>query len=943
MSRGYLSLVLHTHLPFVRHPEREDYLEERWLFEAITESYLPLLSVFENLVKDTVPFRLTVSLTPTLLSMLSDDLLISRYQKYLNNLIELSKKELERTQDQGDFHLLAKGYLEHFQYLNDLFNNGYQRDLVGAFRKYQELGFVDYITCAATHSFLPLVRSDAAVRAQIKTAVDLHMNMLGQAPQGIWLPECGYRPGVENILSEYGLKYFFTDAHGITHASPKSPYGVYAPVYVHSGVAAFGRDNQSAEQVWSSVEGYPGDFDYREYYRDIGYDLDYEYIKDYVHPSGVRLNTGIKYYRITGKSTHKEPYNAEWARHKAASHAGDFLNNRCQQIQSLAEAMDRPPLVVAPYDTELFGHWWYEGPQFINFLIRKIAYDQDVVELITPKDYLQKYPTGDQSTMYMSSWGANGYSQVWLDSSNDWIYRHLHKAEERMLELAEHYSQAQGLLLRGLNQAARELMLAQSSDWAFIMKTGTMVDYAIKRTKNHLGRFTRLYHQLKVNCVDEEWLDTVEALDNIFPEIDYTVYRSGFHGTDGLTYNSSGGTGRKILMLSWEFPPKTVGGLGAHVYDLSRALVAAGEEVHVITCAVAGHPDTEIVDGVFVHRVETFQENYLPFHQWVWQLNVQIVQLAKKLHRQHGFTVIHAHDWLVSHSAKELKNKLEIPLIATIHATEHGRNQGISGPIQEHIHRLEWELTYHAQEVICCSNYMFREITSLFKLPPEKVHVVPNGVDLSKMVPLHAEGFGKSDSSSKKVFFVGRLVREKGVQVLIEAVPAVLTEFPNLKVVVAGKGPMLDQLRDLSRSLGVERAVDFVGFVDDNTRNRLLYESDVAVFPSLYEPFGIVALEAMACRVPVLVSETGGLAEIIEHGVDGLKVPPGNPWALASQIIDLLKDPGYGHRLVSAASHKLSREYSWQTIAKQTIQVYNRIAIPYNNVVESIEQERKWV
>lgn len=942
MSIGYLSLVLHTHLPFVRHPEREDYLEERWLFEAITESYLPLLSVWEQLVKDSVPFRLTVSLTPTLLSMLADDLLMQRYQKYLNNLIELSEKEVNRTKELGSFYDLATGYLEHFHHLSDLFNNQYGGDLIGAFRKFQDLGFVDYITCAATHSFLPLVKSDAAVRAQLKTAVDLHLEMLGQAPEGIWLPECGYRPGVEKILAEYGLKYFFTDAHGITHARPKSPYGVYAPVYIQSGVAAFGRDNQSAKQVWSSVEGYPGDYDYREYYRDIGYDLDFDYIKDYIHPSGIRLNTGIKYYRITGKSDHKEPYNPQWASHKAALHAEDFLNRKRQQVNGLVNAMDRPPLVVAPYDTELYGHWWYEGPQFLNFLIRKLAYDQQDVALITPKDYLQMYPTGNQSQMYLSSWGANGYSQVWLDSSNDWIYRHLHKAEERMIELADSYNHADGLYRRGLNQAARELMLAQSSDWAFIMKTGTMVEYAVKRSKSHLGRFTRLYHQLKANCLDEEWLETIEALDNIFPAIDYRVYQTGSPKLANLDPSSCQLSKRKILMLSWEFPPKTVGGLAAHVYDLSRALVAMGEEVHVITCAVEGYPNFELVDGVFVHRVETFQENYLPFHQWVWQLNVQIVQTVKKLHRQYGFTVIHAHDWLVSHSAKELKNKLGIPLIATIHATEHGRNQGISGPLQNHIHRLEWELTYHAQEVIGCSNYMFNEITSLFQLPREKVHIVPNGVDLSKMIPLNPEALGKSPTT-KTIFFVGRLVREKGVQVLIEAVPAVLDQFPDLKVVVAGKGPMLEHLRQLSRSHGVEHVIDFVGFVDNDTRNSLLHKSDVAVFPSLYEPFGIVALEAMACRVPVLVSETGGLGEIIEHGVDGLKVPPGDPGALAREIINLLKDPEYGRRLVNTASHKLSREYSWQTIAKQTLLVYNRTEVVQPNVVETIEQERKWV
>jgi 1,4-alpha-glucan branching enzyme len=301
---------------------------------------------------------------------------------------------------------------------------------------------------------------------------------------------------------------------------------VYAPIYTPTGPAAFGRDPESSMQVWSSEHGYPGDPDYREFYRDVGWDLDWEYVRPYIQPNGQRKNVGIKYYRITGKSQHKEPYDPWRARERAASHAGNFLFNRERQIEHLAAHMGGVrPMVISPYDAELYGHWWYEGPQFLDFLIRKVAFDTRVLRLATPGDYLRENPEQQVATPPTSSWGAGGYAGVWLDGSNDWIYRHLHKSAERMIALARDFPEPDALTRRALNQAARELLLAQSSDWAFIMKTGTMVDYAIRRTKEHVLRVLRLDEQIRARRVDETWLAQVESRDNIFPEIDYRVYR----------------------------------------------------------------------------------------------------------------------------------------------------------------------------------------------------------------------------------------------------------------------------------------------------------------------------------------------------------------------------------------------------------------------------------
>lgn len=524
--KGYLCLVLHAHLPFVRHPECDYMMEENWLYEALTETYLPLLSIFDNLVDDGIPFRLTMSLTPPLCSMLSDALLQERYLRYINKLIELAEKEVDRTKNQPEFNRTAQFYLGRFHLCRNLFENVYKGDVVKGFKKFQDSGHIEIITCGATHGFLPNMQLNPnAVRGQIITAVNSYRKFLDKNPSGIWLPECGFYPGLENILAEANLRYFFTETHGLLFADPKPLYGVFAPVYCKGApIAAFGRDAESSRQVWSSQEGYPGDPAYRDFYRDIGFDLDMDYIAPYIDPIGIRINTGIKYYRITDKGAEKLPYDRENAMRVAAMHAGNFMFNREKQAEYLCSIMDRPPIIIAPYDAELFGHWWYEGPEWINFLIRKINFEQNSIQMISPSDYLSKHPSNQVAEPSFSSWGEGGYSDVWLHKNNEWIYRHLHRMEERMVEVARANPNADGLIRRALNQMARELLLAESSDWAFIMKNGTMVQYAERRTKEHIANFLRLYEDINVQNIDHDFVALLESHNNIFPEIDYKVY-----------------------------------------------------------------------------------------------------------------------------------------------------------------------------------------------------------------------------------------------------------------------------------------------------------------------------------------------------------------------------------------------------------------------------------
>ena len=510
MPKGYLNIVLHAHLPYVRHPESEEYIEERWLFEAISETYIPLLIYFDKLEKENVHFRITMNISAPLITMLKDPLLQGRYRMYLLERIRLAGKEM---------------YFYNFKEFYKVYKRKYNSDLVEGFKHFQDIGVLEIIACPATHGFLPLLYvNPSAVNAQIATGVDVYKKAFGRAPRGMWLSECAYIPELEPYLRKYGIKYVFLETHGIMNANPKPIYGTLSPIVSPNGLVAFGRDDESSKQVWSSICGYPGDPNYREFYKDIGYESDWNYIKRYVSRSGHRVDTGIKYYRITGKTSEKQLYNKDKAMEVAELQADHFIHSRIDQVNAVCDEMKIPPIVTCPYDAELYGHWWYEGPYWLYVLLKKIHYNQDTIATITPSEYLEKYPNIQCSAPSISTWGAHGFNEVWLNPGNDYIYRHLHNAAERMQYLAQTYREPYPLQKRALNQCARELLLAQSSDWPFIITTNTMVEYAHKRVKDHIGRFNALADMIDKNEINEEYLEDIEYKDLIFPDMDYTLY-----------------------------------------------------------------------------------------------------------------------------------------------------------------------------------------------------------------------------------------------------------------------------------------------------------------------------------------------------------------------------------------------------------------------------------
>ncbi|MBY0522700.1 MAG: DUF1957 domain-containing protein [Gemmataceae bacterium] len=526
MARGYLLLVLHAHLPYVRHPEFDRFLEERWFFEAVTETYIPLIKFFDQLRAEGKPFKLTLSISPTLANMMEDPLLRERCTQHLDELVTLAERECERTKHWPDVNFLSQMYRRLFEEARQTFVERCGTRLVRVFQEFADSGNLEIITCAATHGYLPLLSSEPhTVRAQVFTAVQEHERIFGRKPKGMWVPECAFYPGLDNILAEAGIRYFFVDSHSIEHAEPKPLFGVSAPLYTPAGVAAFARNQMTSKLVWSSKVGYPADYNYREYYRDIGFDLDQEYLEPYQYAKGVRTNTGIKYHRITGTAHDKHLYNPDWASESAAKHARDFVNRCRDQAGHASSRMPFPSVIVSPYDAELFGHWWFEGPQWIYHVLRELANGGDLAAS-TPGDYLTSHPIQQKAMPTPSSWGKNGFNEHWVNPKTEWMWRLLHEAGYRMGQTVERKTQAPIARLedRALRQAGRELMLAQSSDWPFMITNGSTEEYARRRFHDHLHRFHDLLDGVENQQIEGTRLEALEYMDAVFPELDYRLF-----------------------------------------------------------------------------------------------------------------------------------------------------------------------------------------------------------------------------------------------------------------------------------------------------------------------------------------------------------------------------------------------------------------------------------
>lgn len=885
MTLPTLMLVLHAHLPYVN-PSGGEILEERWLYEAVIETYVPLLWSLEHLLADGIRPRLTLSLSAPLLAMLGDRGLMARCRAHVAKMAELGAREVERLAG-TDLGPAAAFHHDRFRAvaatLDQLGN-----DLLAPFGRLARAGAIELITAAGFHPILPLLADDRSRRLQIEVGLQIFEERFGFRPEGLWLPECAYAPGLDHLLAAHGIRWSLTDDGAVRAAYPKVEGSV---LMTPGGLALFGRDPSVTRQVWDSRGGYPGDPAYREFYRDQGYDLPLAEVAPYLVDGWVRSDTGLKFYRVTahgpGLMGQKEPYQPVEAFARVQLHARHFVDS----------LKGRSGPIVAPFDAELFGHWWFEGPAWLEAVWRLIDAEGGV-ELASPGEWLARGWAPPLAQIPPSTWGAKGDFSVWVAPENDRIWPELHRAESAFWDAVD----ASGV--GRLGSAGTALLLAQASDLPFIMSGQTAVQWAEREFQTQIGRLWAALDgggSLQVPALDGSPPDDAPLQLNIAQAIAATAPQSAPTGP------------LHILMLSWEFPPNNVGGLGRHVHDLGKALVGLGHRVSVLTlCAAGERPGEAQIAGMRVRRVARPPESD-SFLAWVYQLNRSLQQEALAWANQTGpLDLVHAHDWLVGQAGMGLKAVWRVPLVATIHAMEQGRNGAINSDLQAAIHEEEIRLAQATDQVITVSKAMGEAVAWHSGRRPV---VIYNGVDLPGTVVA-------AEAADPYFFFIGRLVPEKGVQVAIRAMRQVP---PNVRLLIGGKGPMEAELKALVAQEQLEDRVQFLGRLSDAERDHYLAGAIAGLVPSLYEPFGIVALEVMAAGVPVIVGETGGLQEIVTHDQNGLRAYPGDPDSLAAQMARLLADPALRRRLIANADRDLMERFGWPKIAAQTVRVYRDI------------------
>jgi 1,4-alpha-glucan branching enzyme len=481
----------------------------------------------DHLEGDHVPFCLALSLSPTLCHMLGAEILLRRYLDYTDRQIEFGRRELARTAVDGDLRRLASIYYDRQIERRFSFTERYEKNILGALDYYQRKGRVEILATAATHAFFPFIASfPEAMNAQIEVAIGAYRRHFGKYPQGFWLPELGWTGEVEGYLQSFNFGYTIVDTHGMVFGRPPAKKGSFYPVKTPQGIFVIGRDFHAAEHLSRIVKA----GGYRDNSRDAGYELPAELIGSFINRNGGRTSTGYKYWN-SGRNGRGPLYNPREAGEKAAAHAREFLEERSARLQAAEKHMDGSPLSLCAFDADSLGRFWYEGPAFLESLFRMGRGYQNI-QFMTPSEYLYKQDAGTfQVTMpEFSSGGVNGYAEMWLDSSNDWMYRHLSRAMERMVELAERFPDDSGLKERTLNQAAREILLVQASDWPRMLYRQESAEYARSRIEGSLRNFTTIYEALGSSYISTEWLTSLEKRHNIFPHINYRVFRRKRNG-----------------------------------------------------------------------------------------------------------------------------------------------------------------------------------------------------------------------------------------------------------------------------------------------------------------------------------------------------------------------------------------------------------------------------
>lgn len=560
MKKGYFTFVLHAHLPYVLGHGRWPH-GTNWLNEAASETYIPILLLCESLIQKGISPKLTIGISPVLCEQLAHESFKSEFSNYIRERIEAAGQDAEefyRT-GQDDFIKLAHRWEQFYRQIASTFSDTYGQDLIGAFRRLQDDGHIEILTCGATHGYLPLLSQDESCQAQIKQAVKSYKRHFGRQPRGIWLPECAYRPayvwsppvsvngmpesyqrkGIEEFLSENRLEYFFVDSSTLKggraigvyidrfdalktlwgrfeeqykpreEEEEKTPLSAYL-VGGREGMAPVGiftRHPDTSLQVWSGEWGYPGDGNYLDFHKK-------------------RFPGGHRYWKVTSAKTDladKQVYNPEWITGRLEENSDHFTDLIHGSLTEHFEKTKNPGILVAPFDAELFGHWWFEGPGFLQRVLEKIS-RSDNIGLCTAGEYYDLNRPSRVVSLPEGSWGEGGYHYIWLNEWTEWTWKHIYKDELRMKSLAAELADAGELERRIITQAARELMLLSASDWQFLISTWSARDYAEARVTTHHEAFNRLSDMAeRADSLSEgeiSYLADLERRDDIFPDID---------------------------------------------------------------------------------------------------------------------------------------------------------------------------------------------------------------------------------------------------------------------------------------------------------------------------------------------------------------------------------------------------------------------------------------
>ncbi|MGM9998646.1 MAG: 1,4-alpha-glucan branching protein domain-containing protein [Candidatus Bruticola sp.] len=521
-SKGYLAIVLDAHTPYIR-PRRslaQLYNDEYWLFDHILDSYFPLLDLLERLYAENVPYRLTISLSPTLLEMLDSSRMQERFDRYLEKKISLAVREADRCLFELELSELVDHYLSRLRYYREKFNFVYNRQIISAFAKLANDGCIELITTTATNAILPILYPYAALsRAQIETGINTFKRCFGFKPQGFWLPECAFNPGLEKLLIKSGLQYTYTTACENMGAIPHPGHGAISPLRNVDNFVFFPGDTESELEVWSAKSGYYNDFSYRNCFRDLSDEVPELDLSDFAPVGQDRPQTGFRYFS-NGTSTSSKYYNLEQGRSMAQIHAKAFLSSRKRQIERLQNKLEHPPLITLTLNAEFFGCMWYEGYVWLEHIIRLAAADPEIISLVSSAQLLKYRDQFEFAIPNIGSWMDGGFGARWLNSGNDWLIIALSIASRHMYEMAK-IGDKNPDMHQAVNQALRELMLAQSADWPLLLSSGQSIQTARRKLRNHLVAFNKLYEDCQNGRVDLESLRNLQERTPLFTDLNY--------------------------------------------------------------------------------------------------------------------------------------------------------------------------------------------------------------------------------------------------------------------------------------------------------------------------------------------------------------------------------------------------------------------------------------